>query len=115
MAKKNKPSDGLGPKEIQKIRSAIRQVWQRSKARAMVVRRCALPGGYARCERAGCGKKVPKIYVDHIIRCGDLLDPGYILRMFVSSSLLQGLCKDCHDEKTRSERRIERDGVDLGF
>lgn len=114
---KLKPTDGLGPREIQKIRSAVRQVWQRSKARALVVRRCALPGGYARCEE--CSKKVPKIFVDHIEACGDVLDGGYIARMFVPSSLLRGLCHECHKKKTKLERaeakRQEVASYDLGF
>lgn len=100
-------TDGLGVREIAQIRSAIRQVWQRCHARALVIKRCTNGEGFARCESKACFKRGhvhPKIYVDHVERVGDL-DGGFIDRLFVPSSGLQGLCKKCHDEKTKEERR----------
>jgi len=47
---------------------------------------------------------VPKIYVDHIQAVGDV-DEGFLKRMFVPSTELQGLCKQCHDKKTKAERQ----------
>lgn len=102
---KKQKTDGLGPVEIAKIRAAIRQVWQRCEARRLVVKRCALPGGYARCE--GCGEKVPKVYIDHIDPVGDV-GWGFIERLFCPSHRLMGLCLECHRVKTNTERRTKR-------
>ena len=100
--KKNQPIDGLGPKEIAKIRSAVRQVWHRCKARQLVVKRCKNEAGYYVCEQ--CKEQTPEIKIDHIQNVGDV-DEGFILRMFVPSDKLQGLCKACHNEKTKEERK----------
>lgn len=98
--------DGLGPKDIKNLRSAIRLVWQRSHVRKLVVNRCTGKDGFAHCEK--CKKKTPALKIDHINKVGDLLAPGYILRMFTPSVNLQGLCKKCHDEKTKLERQANR-------
>ena len=90
-----------GPKDVKRFRNAARQVWRYTPMWRAVVKRCALPGGYARCEQ--CRKKVPKIYVDHIKAVGDV-DGGFIERLMTSSENLQGLCKKCHDTKTKEER-----------
>lgn len=107
MPKKMQPTDGLGPKEISKIRSALRQVWQRSKAWKVVKQRCTSIYGWLHCEK--CQEKVPQIFVDHIEKCGTPLDPGYIERLMVPSSKLQGLCKKCHNAKTKQERAANED------
>lgn len=103
-------TDGLGPREIAQIRSAIRQVWQRCHARKLVIQRCTHADGFHRCESPACeakGKRVPKVYVDHIERVGDL-DGGFIARLFVPSAGLQGLCKKCHAKKTAEERKVTK-------
>ncbi len=102
---KQEKIDGLGPDEIKKIRTAIRRVWAWSYARRLVVKRCLDPKDkeYSRCEK--CKKRCPKIYVDHIVACGDV-DEGYLTRTFVPSKLLQGMCKKCHDAKTKWERDL---------
>lgn len=99
--KKNKPTDGLGPYEIAKIRSAVRMVWHRSMARRLVVRRCTDEDKYLFCET--CLKKTPILKIDHIVPAGKV-DAGYIDRMFCSSVGLQGMCVKCHTAKTRLER-----------
>lgn len=99
---KPKPVDGLGLKDIQKIRNAIRQVWHWSYAKKLCMKRCTGKDGFSRCEK--CKKKAPKVYVDHIQNVGDV-DEGFISRLFCPSSGLQGLCKVCHDAKTRLERK----------
>lgn len=99
--KKNKAMDGLGPHEISKIRSAVRQVWHRSMARRLVVKRCTDADGFLHCEE--CDKKVPQIKIDHIEAVGDV-NEGFIQRMFCTSEGLQGLCKKCHQLKTNRER-----------
>jgi hypothetical protein len=102
MGKKLVGIDGLGPKEISRIRSALRDVWRYSKAHQIVKKRCIGKDGFPRCEK--CLKKCPQILVDHIVPCGTPLEPGYVHRLMVPSNMLQGLCKKCHDKKTRQER-----------
>jgi len=101
MATKLKPTDGLGPKEISKIRSALRQVWHRSHARKLCVQRCT-KNGWTYCEQ--CKKKTPKLKIDHIEACGDVADGNYLKRLFTPSKNLQGLCDECHKAKTKMER-----------
>ncbi len=106
MAKaKVKRTDGLGAYEIGKIRSAIRQVWQRSLARKMCHDRAIGEDGFYRCEQ--CEKTVPKVHIDHIERVGDV-DSGFITRLFCESSKLQALCKECHRVKTNEENRLKK-------
>jgi len=105
MARKLQPTDGLGPYEVAKIRSAIRQVWQRSRARREALKLRKRPDDYWDCD--GCLKRVPKVYVDHIEPVGDV-GVGFIERLFCPSHRLQCLCKTCHDAKTNAERRTKR-------
>jgi len=93
--------DGMSPKDRTRVRSAVRDVWRYSHPWKLVTQRCLLPSGFSKCEQ--CKKKCPKVFVDHIQRVGDV-DDGFIKRMFVSSEFLQGLCKKCHDVKTKAER-----------
>lgn len=102
MGKKGEKTDGLGPVETAKIRSAIRLVWHRSHARQLVVKRCIGDDGFSYCEQ--CHKRAPKVFIDHIQRVGEL-DGGFIERLFTPSQNLQGLCKLCHNEKTKEERK----------
>lgn len=97
--------DGLGPDDIKKIRAAIRQVWQWSHAPRLVVKRCTDAGGFGVCEK--CEGRCPKVKVDHIKPVGDV-DEGFIARLFVPSTKMQGLCKRCHDAKTKEERKANK-------
>lgn len=99
--KKVEPVDGLSPKDIAKIRGAIRLVWHRSHARKLCVKRCIGLDGFSYCEQ--CGEKSPKVFIDHRIRVGDV-DAGFIERLFCSSMGLQALCSNCHKIKTKEER-----------
>lgn len=101
---KLKPQDGLGPLELKKIRSALRQVWHRSHARRLAVKRCTDGEGYTVCEQ--CGMRTPKLKVDHVEPVGGI--EGMIERLFCPSTLLQGLCNDCHKVKTKAERALLR-------
>lgn len=103
MAKRQKlvKCDGLGPYEIKRIRAAIRLVWSRCHARALVTKRCTGKDGFTYCEK--CKKRCPNLKIDHIQAVGEV-DAGFILRLFVPSKQMQGLCKQCHDLKTRMER-----------
>ena len=94
-------TDGLGPHEIKKIRNALRLVWHRSYARSLVVKRCIGKHGFYVCEL--CKKKTPQLKIDHIDKVGEV-DSGFILRLFCPSTKLQGLCKVCHNLKTKQER-----------
>lgn len=106
MAKeKAKPTDGLGPHEMKKISSAVRLVWQRSKARQIAVKRCTNQDGYFVCEQ--CKSVTPKIKIDHIIPVGTLRD-GFVERMFCPSTGLQGLCHECHKIKTKAENAASK-------
>lgn len=93
--------DGLGPYERKKIREAVRQVWHRSYARKLCVDRSTDSKGFSRCEM--CGKRNPKNKIDHITAVGEV-GPKFIERMFCPSRMLQALCKQCHDVKTKQER-----------
>jgi len=99
--RKIQPTDGLGPKEIEQIRKAVRQVWHWSYAKKLVTKRCTGEDGFPFCEL--CFSICPKVFVDHIITVGDV-DGGFLKRMFTPSKNLQGLCKRCHDLKTKHER-----------
>lgn len=103
--KKNKiqKTDGLGPYEIKRIRAAIRIVWHRCHARQLCVKRCVGDDGFSYCEI--CHKMSPKVLIDHIIPVGDV-DGGFIERLFCTSKGLQGMCKECHDKKTKRERKL---------
>jgi hypothetical protein len=106
---KPKPVDGLSPKDLQRVRTAMRQVWSWSTPCRVVRARSMHGDGFPRCEGKGCqhkGKAVPKIFVDHIKPVGSLDTPDNpIFRMFIPSSKLQALCKQCHDKKTKEENK----------
>ena len=107
MAKKvKKIVDGLSPKDIEKIRRAIRQVWSWSYPRRLCLKRALQADGFSVCEL--CKKTVPKVYADHLENVGDV-DAGFIERLFCPSNQLQAICKKCHDVKTRAERQAAKD------
>lgn len=99
-------TDGYGPEERRKISAAIRQVWQRSYARRLCVKRASLPGDYFRCEL--CGLQVPKVHIDHKEPAGTIAEPGFIERLFCPSDRLQAICPTCHGAKTKIERAAKR-------
>ena len=106
--KKTEPTDGLGPHELKRIHSAVRQAWQWSRAWHLAKKRATGSDGFPRCEGPTCphkGKPVSKVFVDHIDSVGEVGGPKYIQRMFVPSAKLQCLCKKCHDAKTKEERK----------
>ncbi len=99
--------DGLGPNDKRRLRIATRAVWRFSYSRKLCVDRATDSKGYGRCEK--CNRRCPKVFVDHITPVGKL-DEGYLLRLFCPSPQLQGLCRKCHNAKTKEERARERDG-----
>lgn len=110
--RKLQKTDGLGPLEKKKIRQALRLVWQRSHARKIVVERCTDAAGFTRCE--GCVKRTPNLKIDHIENVGEV-DAGFISRLFVPSNMMQGLCKTCHDAKTKRERDRDKQKRSKGW
>ena len=90
--------DGLSPKDKQKLRSAIRQIWHRSHPRKLCQARAINGDGFPFCER--CKKVVPKVTIDHVEAVGELGD-GFIERMFTPSKNLRALCHECHKIKTK--------------
>ena len=114
LKKKLVGTDGLGPLEVKKIRTALRLVWHRSYARKLVVLRCTGKDGYSYCEL--CTERTPKLKVDHIKPVGQV-DSGFVKRLFCPSIQLMGMCKECHDAKTKQERKAKKvlDTAKYGF
>lgn len=111
MAKKKfEVVDGLGPKDSDRLRIAIRKVWSWSHARKLCIARATQKDGFAVCEL--CKKKAPRVYADHRLPVGEF-GPGFIERMFVPSSALDALCKQCHDRKTRGEAKARAEAAFL--
>jgi hypothetical protein len=94
--------DGFGPKEKANVRKAIRLVWTRSYSKQLVVKRCTGSDGFLYCEQ--CKERTPKIEVNHKVTVGDV-DDGFLRRLFVPSTEMEGLCKKCHAPITNKERR----------
>lgn len=105
-SKKAELIDGLNPKDVKRLRAAIRQVWSWSYPRKLCIARATDAKGFGKCEK--CRRRVPKLFADHKTVMGDVLSPDYILRMWTASTNLQALCKKCHDAKTRDEKRLQR-------
>jgi 5-methylcytosine-specific restriction endonuclease McrA len=109
MTKKGKKTeirvDGLSPKDMAKVRSAIRRVWSFSYPRRLCVNRSKLPDHYFRCEL--CKLKVPKVTIDHIIPLGSI-DGDFLERLFCPSIGLQALCHPCHKAKTKIDNENTR-------
>ena len=106
--KKKELIDGLGPDDLKRIHKALGQVRKWSYPVRLVKKRCLHEDGFFRCESTTCesrGMPVPSIQVDHIDPIGEIGGDQYIQRMFVSSTKLQGLCKECHKAKTKEERK----------
>lgn len=97
---KEKIFDGLNEKDIKRIRVSLRKAWSWSYSRRLVILRCTDSEGYVKCEN--CFKRCPKIMVDHIVPIGTV-DSGFIERLFVPSTQMQGLCNLCHKFKTKTD------------
>lgn len=103
--------DGLGLKDVERLRKATRQVWSWSYPKRLALESATDHEGFHWCR--GCKKKVPKVFIDHKKPVGKI-DAGYFDRLFCPSKELQALCKKCHDNKTRKEReqlKLEREAA----
>lgn len=100
--------------EKQLLVSAIRKAWMCSPGRREVLRRCKHPtkSKWWICEL--CKKETQRLPVDHIDAVGKAPDElegfgKYIHAMFTRP--LQGLCDECHDAKTKEDRKAQRKKV----
>lgn len=91
-----------------KLISALGRVWMTWGPRNEVKRRCKVEGktGWFRCEI--CKQEREKLEVDHrepVVPIADGFTDWnqYIASKFVQADKLQGLCRDCHVEKTKKE------------
>ena len=104
--KKNKVQDeridGMNPKDLKQLRTAMRRVWSWSYPRRLAKERAVDEYGFPVCEK--CQKRVPKLQVDHIRPCGEITDPGFLERLYCPSIKLQSLCPSCHRQKTRDDK-----------
>lgn len=108
--------DGLSPTDRKKLHAACRKVWGWSYPKKLCIARATGKDGFARCENPECskkGKRVPKVYADHIEPVGEVGAPGYLERLFCPSKDLQALCRPCHDKKTRAERKAAQAAQEL--
>lgn len=102
MAKKKEPAiDGITPKLKSKYSAAIRRVWAWSTMRRTAVKRATNAEGFTVCE--SCKVVAPKVHVDHIVPCGDIMSNGFMKRLNVPSEGLQVLCPKCHRRKTKED------------
>ncbi len=103
------------PRTLQsQIMSALGKVWMYWPARLAVKKRCKDPNktGWSICELKGCS--VQLIEVDHVKPVVKPTDGFvgwdiYIESKFVGEEFLQGLCHDCHKEKSKNENKIRRE------
>lgn len=123
MLKKPKLSS-LTPEEYEKrlkkiILAGLGKAWMFWPVRAEAKRRCKDPNrpGWSICEL--CHQSREKLDTDHIEPCVSPIDgltswDEYIKRRFVfDAKLLQGICKDCHKEKTKRENSLRRENKKL--
>ena len=104
--KKGEVVDGMSPDLERKYSSAIRKVWAWSPMRRLAVNRSKNEDGFPTCEQ--CGVTPPKVHVDHIVPCGNIMKPGFMKRLNCPSDGLQVLCPKCHRAKTKAERDAKK-------
>ena len=101
------------------IRSALRKAWLKYPNRYKTLNEARLPHKIVRrgkrcycyeCKECGGEHLGSNVVVDHIDKCGKLLDykdfPLFISNLFCGMEGLQVLCKPCHHIKTMEERGI---------
>lgn len=102
---------------LEQIRRVLRQVWSWSKGPKDVDKRIKHPEkrGLFQCEK--CKEYRERIYRDHIIPVvapdAVFTEPmeaaiAFMRSLFVPAEKLQGLCWECHHEKTQTENAIRR-------
>lgn len=93
--------------------SGLGKSWMMWGPRNEVKRRCKVEGrnGWFKCEI--CEQEREKIEIDHIHPVikpedGFIGWDTYIRSKFVEAGELQGICRDCHKEKTQKENKVRR-------
>lgn len=108
--------DHIDRKTKQLLRSKIRQIfrWSNEKRSFMssVHFRAEIDGKARLCVFCrSCGVVMPKsskLYaIDHIEACGEMA-PQFVAKMFDVHNM-QILCHECHDEKTKVDRKEIKD------
>ena len=108
--------DHIDRKTKQLLRSKIRQIFRWSNEKRTFIQSVQFKAEYEGKVRLcvycrHCGVVMPKsskLYsLDHIEPCGEIA-PQFIARMFDLHNM-QILCNDCHDEKTKIDRKDIRD------
>jgi len=96
--------------DIAKLVSHSREVWRQSLKYQEVKRNSKILGksGWFTCQT--CGRETEKICIDHMIPIGkqpiDLSEFGaWLPRLFCGTENLEGICSDCHRDKSKRERR----------
>lgn len=99
------------------IRSALRRAWLRFPARIQALQAARYPyvGDNTRqkwcyqCMNCDVRFKLTEVAVDHITPCGTFLKAEdwatFGPNLFCEVDKLQILCKSCHSEKTKEERK----------
>jgi len=94
-----------------KIISATRRIWLYSPVRREIMAKCKTADGFFRCD--GCRKLSEGVQIDHILPSVPVTGwdgwNGFIERLFVDVTGLQGLCAKCHNEKTRTEQQLRKE------
>ena len=90
------------------------KAWMVWPPRNEVKRRCKTKdkAGWWTCEL--CKRQTERIEIDHIrpvVKPEDGFTDwnSYIASKFVSADMLQGLCHECHQVKTKEENKIRRE------
>lgn len=102
------------PRSLKQIlMSGLGKSWMMWGPRNEVKRRCKIEGktGWWNCEI--CKRATERIEIDHIkpvVKPEDGFSgwDSYISSKFVEADKLQGICRECHREKTKSENKVRR-------
>lgn len=103
------------PRSLKQIlMSGLGKSWMMWAPRNEVKRRCKHPtkAGWFTCEICKAARE--KLDIDHInpvvpVEEGFTTWDQYIASKFVQADKLQGICKDCHKEKTKKENAARRE------
>jgi len=99
------------------IRSALRRAWTKYPVKYQVLNKARTPykgpdkrtKWLYKCAHCSNLFKSTEVQVDHIQPAGTLKDysdlPQFVETLFCEESNLQVLCKECHNAKTKEERK----------
>ena len=115
----------ISKKERNLIKGAIRRVFSRSEIRGKIVTASLVkhvdltrPRVKSWCKCGNCNTLIPKSYmeVDHIdpvvpynTSLEEMSWDELVNRLWCEESNLQAICEECHDKKTKVERKMRKD------